>query len=263
MKSQNPTQPLRLRTALLSLFGPILVAAISVASCNDSEDPEPENGDECGTCVQYDGFSVDCQLNTNKGTKHLLGCVMGSAADNPSQTQMDSACQTLCAHYSVCSVVDADPFSCDGDSYDTDGLPGFEDGEEAGGDDGGDGLDETGSEPVWEPSEYAYYDSTNDVYIINENFVDEVRANPSLLLLDGVTLYEIGTGGFEFRGVSSGSLMYLLGLRTGDIPLTVNGHYVSDMGEVLAALSAVQNSTALSVRVSRGGTTVFLDYLIR
>ena len=174
---------------------------------------------------------------------------------------MNQACDFECAHFPACARDgDAKPFACDGDTHATEGMASFEDG---GGADAGDGADETASEPVWEPSEYAFYDSTNDVYIINESFVDAVRADPSLLLLDGVTLMETGTGGFEFRSVSTGSLMYLLGLRTGDIPQTVNGHYVSHMGQVLAALSAVENATALTVRIKRGGTIIIRDYLIR
>lgn len=106
------------------------------------------------------------------------------------------------------------------------------------------------------------YSSASDLYTVDADFVDDIKAYP-ILLANDATYFVSVTGGFEFRSVVSGSLASELGFQDNDRPLTVGGHYVRTTDEVLDALESVYASTAISVRVQRGASVVTLDYLIR
>lgn len=71
------------------------------------------------------------------------------------------------------------------------------------------------------------------------------------------------TGGFAFKNVTQGSLASKLGFQENDVPLTVNGHDVQTLEDVLATLSALYDDTALTVRIQRGSTIVTQNYLIQ
>jgi len=56
--------------------------------------------------------------------------------------------------------------------------------------------------------------------------------------------------------------MDVLSLQDGDVPLTVNGYDVATIEDVLAARTALDSATFLTVVVQRGSSTPTLKYSI-
>ncbi|MEX1364650.1 MAG: hypothetical protein AB1Z98_16100 [Nannocystaceae bacterium] len=237
-----------------------LATAALLIGCAPKPDTEAEA--TCQYCTNQGWASVTCTLDVNglHSDEEEVACSRGTDAASLAQ-----ACNDACAAFTaqnngkVCVGVVGNPetFLCHGTSYATEGLPGF-------GTSGSGGADETtASEPVWEPHKYASYDQVSDEYIVDADFVDALKLDPALLVLDGVSLDYLTTGGWEFGGVTSGSLMDRLGLQNGDIPQTVNGYDVTTLDGVLAARSALDSATSLTVVVTRSGSTVTLEYSIQ
>lgn len=68
-------------------------------------------------------------------------------------------------------------------------------------------------------------------------------------------LDESGTSDyFELSGVASGDLADVLGLQTGDIPLSVNSYSLDGMENAIAAYSAVENDSTLVLTFSRSSS---------
>lgn len=70
-------------------------------------------------------------------------------------------------------------------------------------------------------------------------------------------------GGFELNDANSGELLYELGLRDGDIPISINGDPVDNYGDVLDIFfeEYMQNGeTEYTVVVLRGVNNVTLYY---
>lgn len=237
-----------------------LATAAVLIGCAPKPDTEAEA--TCQYCTNNGWASVTCTFDIAGQQKHedKVACSRGTDA-----TSLAQACAEACDAYTeegngkVCDDVVGNPdtFLCGGSAYATEGLPGF-------GTSGSGGADETtASEPVWEPHKYASYDQVNDEYIVDADFVDALRLDPALLVLDGVSLDYLTSGGWEFGGVTSGSLMDRLGLQNGDIPQTVNGYDVTTLDGVLAARSALDSATSLTVVVTRSGSPVTLEYSIQ
>jgi len=237
-----------------------LVSSVFFIGCGPQSDTEIE--DTCQYCISNSWASVDCTFKVTGQLAHVQRITCSASTDGAS---LAAACDSACAVYTAedngktCLDVVGAPevFLCDGTSYATEGLPSYD----SSGADGADGT--TASDPVWEPSKYVTYNQSLNLYIVDADFVDALKLDPALLVLDGVDLTYQTTGGFQFGGITTGSLMDLLGLQNGDTPLAVNGHDVSTIDGVLVARAAVDDATALTVVVSRSGSPITLDYLIR
>lgn len=235
-----------------------LNALIPAIACSPNQDPD--GIEACEYCAAQGNSSVVCTLNIADEIEHQekVACVQ------PNQSQQQ-ACEVACSAHTdedngqACEglVGAPDSFLCGGTSYETEGLPPPTS--------GGDGVDETtASEPVWEPNAYAHYDDTQDAYIIEQTFVDAIKQNPALLVLDGVSLSQReGVRGFQFEGISTGSLIALLGFQNGDIPLSINGFDVTSFDGVIRARSALDTATTLKVTFSRSGSTQTAMFLIQ
>lgn len=88
----------------------------------------------------------------------------------------------------------------------------------------------------WEPSAEIRF--SEGVYYVQLALVDDLFADfTPLLECDDVRLAPLPTGSFEVRHADPGDLLYELGLRNGDIPLTLNGHDLADASSVLTAVA--------------------------
>jgi hypothetical protein len=137
--------------------------------------------------------------------------------------------------------------------------------------DGDGGIDETGSGLLagcgnWDPS--AAIAIVNRVYYVDEAFVDATVADPSpIAVCDDAWLDESSSPpGFEVRDAVPGDLLYELGLRNGDVPLTINSLPLETYADAIAAFGSLymdHGETSYSLRVKRGSLTLTFNYEVQ
>jgi general secretion pathway protein C len=69
--------------------------------------------------------------------------------------------------------------------------------------------------------------------------------------------------GFELRRVPPGSLLDVIGLKSGDRLLSVNGYELAGPAAALQAYAKLRTASTIRVRATRGGTPLELEYRIR
>jgi hypothetical protein len=127
------------------------------------------------------------------------------------------------------------------------------------------GVDETGvgSCGSWDPA--AEVSVVNRVYYLDETFIDDLAADPSPLTVCDDTRFDEITSplGFEIQDSDAGELLYELGLRDGDIPLTINSLPLETYGDALDAFNSLyltQGATSYVLEVKRGANTIEFEY---
>jgi hypothetical protein len=99
--------------------------------------------------------------------------------------------------------------------------------------------------------------------VVNGLFVDALIADPlPLLECDGARLEPLSSGYYEVTGATSGTFLYELGLRNGDIPLELNGRSLEtfeDGAEVLGELY-LEGERDYSLLLERNGNPLTLPY---
>jgi hypothetical protein len=89
-------------------------------------------------------------------------------------------------------------------------------------------------------------------YYVDAFFFSDVLATPAWLLNDSAYIDWNGSA-FQIYGATSGDIVYALGLRTGDKPLTLNGYTISTVEGALQAHTALQNESVYTLVVNRPG----------
>ncbi|HEX6274270.1 MAG TPA: type II secretion system protein GspC [Polyangiaceae bacterium] len=69
--------------------------------------------------------------------------------------------------------------------------------------------------------------------------------------------------GFELRKVPAGSLLDVIGLKSGDRLLSVNGYELTGPAAALQAYAKLRTASTIRVQATRGGTPLELEYRIR
>lgn len=115
---------------------------------------------------------------------------------------------------------------------------------------GGGGAD-PGPPPSW------LTDQGNNTWKVPRSKVDGWINNPSAL---GNARPK--GGGYELRGIRSGTDGWWLGMRNGDVVKKVNGYSLGSQAEALIAFAAVQNASKIEVRVKRDGSGRMHTYVI-
>lgn len=122
-----------------------------------------------------------------------------------------------------------------------------------------------GSCTGWNPSNAVTVDGSGVMHL-DETFVADLIADPSPLRdCDNAFFEGLSTAGFELDHADGGELLYELGLRDGDVPLTLNGKPLDDYVDVLAAyieLYVYSGATEYTLVVRRGVNNVTLEYEI-
>ena len=78
-----------------------------------------------------------------------------------------------------------------------------------------------------------------------------------------VPYYENGKVlGFKVVEVKRNSFVYKMGIRKGDIILSINGYPIRSMEEGFAVFERLKNSSEINIRVFRRGREVTLSYII-
>lgn len=68
--------------------------------------------------------------------------------------------------------------------------------------------------------------------------------------------------GFKVVGVKRNSFVYKMGIRKGDIILSINGYPIRSMEEGFAAFERLKDSSEINIRVLRRGREITLSYII-
>jgi len=122
---------------------------------------------------------------------------------------------------------------------------------------------DSGTCSSWNPAGEVTF--SNGTRFVDAAYIESVYYNPApLWSCDDLHL----TGqpgpayGFKVNNASAGELLYVLGLRNGDIPLTINGMPLTNYADGQAAFNTLflGGVTTYTLVVSRGGTTVNLHY---
>lgn len=122
-----------------------------------------------------------------------------------------------------------------------------------------DGVDEStsgaGACGSWDPG--AEVSIVNRVYYLDQSFIDDLVANPwPLTECDDTRIDELATApGFQIQDADAGELLYELGLRDGDIPLTINSLPLETYEDALNAFNALyltEGETSYVLELKRG-----------
>ncbi len=195
----------------------------------------PSGGCDCGATDPDAQMCVDC--NGSVSRCNLGG---GSYTHWECTTKVNTYCEQ---EYNG----EVEHFDCDGvGGGGTDGTDAGDDGDVTGGA-ADDGLDVTGAEEDWTPTEHIEPGTEPNHYDISEAFADYASTNQGLLLVgDGTVAFLDGDECIEID--VAGSLPSALGLDDGDTPRRVNGLSLH-ADDVSATVTAVASETDFTVDV--------------
>lgn len=114
----------------------------------------------------------------------------------------------------------------------------------------------------WSPSSYITYSS--GVYHVDGDWLSGVVSDPEPLWgCDDALISPYAVGQFKIEGASSGEALYELGLRTGDIPVVLNGQSLGTFAGAFTAFSQyLGGETEYTLVVLRSGVPFALSYEI-
>jgi hypothetical protein len=105
---------------------------------------------------------------------------------------------------------------------------------------------------------------TGSIHHIDESFVADLVADPDpLWICDDAYFAAQSGGGFTLVDANSGELLYELGLRNDDVPLTLNGFPLDnyhDVASVFVEEYRTNGETEYTLTVQRGANNVNLFY---
>jgi hypothetical protein len=130
------------------------------------------------------------------------------------------------------------------------------------------GCSETESEyncTLWVPSNEVDYNTGTDTYLLDFVFVSGLIADPEPLWgCDDATVL-LGESGFEVADANSGELLYELGLRNGDVILSLNNidldSYMA-VGQAFFQLWLIEAETDYVLEIERNSSPVELNYYV-
>jgi hypothetical protein len=175
----------------------LLLSVGSVLAC--APEPDPIAPATCENCEAQSQDNHICVLDIENQSQDQEQVVCVAANSTPN-VECNAACADWSASHSDACVgyTVAGTFACE------ETPPG------TGGPGGG-----------WTPTDYVDYDSRNGRYIVDQDLVDALNHDASILNNDATYLEELPSGGFEFNNITVDSLAHALGFQNGDIPLTV------------------------------------------
>jgi hypothetical protein len=206
-----------------------LTAALNLAGCpKDTYDPPA--GD------------TDCVNNSCGPGENFYFCVCGDAAMSPGPSKCkadevaaDSACADWC-NAGPGGGGDAEPVSCASNP-------------------------DSGSCSGWNPA--SHITLSGGKRYIDDAWISGIYHNPApIWTCDDLYLTAQPAPGYGFKvnAANSGELLYELGLRNGDVPLSINGKTLKNYKQAQAAFSTLflAGVTSYNLQVKRGTSTITL-----
>ena len=107
---------------------------------------------------------------------------------------------------------------------------------------------------------YGFSTTSTGVLEVDRGLVGDIIAQPGCLYTEGGRIELVG-GNYEFTGISRGDLLWELGIRNGDQPLSINGYDVTTVDGAYAAWEALRSSSEFDLSVDRRRVgTVVLEF---
>jgi len=104
------------------------------------------------------------------------------------------------------------------------------------------------------------YNTSSSTYEIDEDFFEDMIANPDWWLEDDSIVVSSVGGGYELDRVQTTDIVYVLGLRDGDKFVSIGSMDLDTVDDAVAAMETLRDDTTFSLTVKRNGNTVTLDY---
>lgn len=122
-------------------------------------------------------------------------------------------------------------------------------------------TDESGDPPSsWDPSSNVSVNPTNGHYEVDSSLVATLKDDPGLILLDSARVNLNTAGNLVLQDVVRGDLAAALGLQSGDVLVSVNGHSLNTLDDLAAAYSALKTATTFTLTIVRNRSTMQLAY---
>lgn len=121
------------------------------------------------------------------------------------------------------------------------------------------------SGPSAEANGFARQTAANE-FVVNKKAIDESLGNPKNVLTDARLLPRMVEGeqeGFTMSEVKQGGLYDSIGLKDGDVLLSVNDFKLSNPETALQAFTALKGMDRIKLDIMRGGKKMTLTYTIR
>lgn len=217
------------RRIIASGFGVMLI--VGFVSCKD----EGEAPSHCGDCADNGGYLFMCYGGLLSSAGKYKGTVCVSPEENNS-VDISYACQTTYGG-PFWNVNFYEPVPCDETAVgatETDGRSGCDD---------------------WDPG--VAIAQTANGYEIDKDFVSYIVEDPTRLANcdSGTVEFDVNSGAFLVQNASSGTLLYELGFRNGDIFEEVNGYPLESIDEAADAVGDLyyeNGETEYTFTVKRG-----------
>lgn len=103
--------------------------------------------------------------------------------------------------------------------------------------------------------------NASNTYIIKRNKLLEITSNPSKMFSE-IDL-EPTPKGFMFKEVKPDSLFYNMGIRAGDILLSINNRHLNSPEDAFRILETIRNDDNFSVKILRDNEPIRLNYKVR
>ena len=97
---------------------------------------------------------------------------------------------------------------------------------------------------------YSFTTAPNGALEIGSDLVSDIIEQPGCLYTEGGRIELVG-GDYEFTGIRREELLWELGVRNGDEPLTVNGYDVTTVDGAWSAWSALRSAVDFELEVDR------------
>lgn len=99
-------------------------------------------------------------------------------------------------------------------------------------------------------------------YSIPQVTFDDFFLNPGCLRVEGGRV-DATPSGYEFTGIGRNTLLWELGLRAGDIPLSIDGMPLQTVEDAFTAYDALRSEKEWSLEIRRGSSSMTLEYRVQ
>jgi len=110
----------------------------------------------------------------------------------------------------------------------------------------------------WDPGIHVHFDEVTRTHVIDQDFFEALKDDPSPLNDDSSMLRQIESG--HYQVVEVGEVADALGWRAGDILYSVDGEDLGGLGAFVEAYAVLADQSSFSLKLDRDGHAVVLYY---
>ena len=106
------------------------------------------------------------------------------------------------------------------------------------------------------------WNSDKSRYDVDAGFFEDMLDNPGWLLKESPRVDMVTGTNWTLTGVSAGTVVYALGLRTGDRPMVLNGMAINTIPGVLDAYASLASASDFTLTLLRSGSPLTITYRV-